>query len=476
VTGVEFELTFKSDVLKQLDLPVEIRKPNMVLVKRVLASEKVDLEPGTYYVGIKMPAGQESWSEVTVGDDVGYQKIKLGPDPDPVVDVETTESAKSKEESATVEPAPTTGSQELQEYFAPAYVEAQVEELTYLALIVAAVAGALIAGVVTYWVTEGNQKLATVIALVIGGGVAVLLLSKVVRPGYTALQQRMREARLRQFKGNVLTGNCQIDDDWSSIKQNVRATSDVIEIDFQGKNQSQIIQLLQSGEPAVNIVMPAWQERGCLVVLKKQSDARYSLEVHLKHTEAELLLRYCEQGRWQLAANVLDSTAVSAETLLMQKSQHPISASIGAYALLRLGALDRLHDWSANLMNWFDWLPDGAAIRGEHLARLGEHQQALQAFCALRERGLPYFSDGLSYAIDRLRLYQNLGQKQFDAKDLDNCVSTLKYLEPFSYFTDFSKPLTTFTGLDPNHPDSKPVTGKLTTFNGLDVSTLDQKH
>ena len=286
----------------------------------------------------------------------------------------------------------------------------------------------------------------------------------------------MHETRLRQFKGNVLTGDCRSDDDWSSIKQNVRATSDLIEIGFEGRNQNQMIQLLQSGEPAVNIVIPAWEERGCLVVLKKQSDARYSLEVHLKHTEAELLLRYLEQGRWQLAANVLDSTAVSAERLLFQKSQHPISAAIGAYALLRLGALDRLNNWSENLMNWFEWLPDGAAIRGEHLARMGQHQQALQAFCALRQRGLPYFSDGLSYAVDRLRLYQGLGQKQFEPKDLEACADTLKHLQPFSYFTDFNKPLTTFTGLDPNKPDAKPVSGKLTTFNGLDVSTLEQKH
>jgi hypothetical protein len=471
--GVQFELTFKTEMLKQLDLPVEIRKPNMVLVKRVLASEEVDLEPGTYYVGIKMPAGQESWSEVTVGDDGGYQKIKLGPDP---VEMPALEPVKAKAESPKVEPAPISESEELQEYFAPAYVTAPAEELTYLALIVAAVAGALIGGAVTYWVTGGNSKLATTIALVVGGGVAVVLLSKVVRPGYTALQQRMREARLRQFKGNVLTGNCKTDDDWSSLKQNVRATRDLIEISFDGRNQNQIIQLLQTGGPAVNIVIPAWQERGCLLVLKKQSDARYSLEVHLKHPEAELLLRYLEQGRWQLAANVIDSTAVSAERLLFQKSQHPISASIGAYALLRVGALDRLHDWSENLMKWFEWLPDGAAIRGEHLARLGEHQQALHAFCALRERGLPYFSDGLSYAVDRLRLYKSLGEKQLDAKDLESCVSTLNYLEPFSYFTDFSKPLTTFTGLDPNHPDAKPVSGKLTTFNGLDVSTLEQKH
>ena len=462
--GVEFELTFKTDALKQLDLPVEIRKPNMVLVKRALATEKVDLEPGAYYVGIKMPAGQESWSEVKVGDEVGYQKIKLGPEREQVVSsIQTDDAART----------PASTSQELQQYFAPAYVTTPTEELTYLALIVAAVAGALIVGIIVYLATGGESKLLTTGGLAVGGIASDLLLKKVLRPGYTALQQRMREARLRQFKGNVLTGECRGDDDWSSIKQNVKATGELIEIGFEGRNQNQIIQLLQSGEPAVNVVIPAWQERGCLVVLKKQSDARYSLEVHLKHTEAELLLRYWEQGRWQLAANALSSTAVTAESLLYQKTQHPISAAIGAYALLRLGALDRLHDWSKNLMNWFQWLPDGAAIRGEHLARMGEHKQALQAFCVLRERGLPYFSDGLSYAIDRLRLYQNLGQKQFDPQELENCVATLKHLEPFSYFTDFSKPLTTFTGLDPNKPDAQPVSGKLTTFNGVDVSTLE---
>ena len=461
--GVEFELTFKTDVLKQLDLPVEIRKPNMVLVKRALATEKVDLEPGTYYVGIKMPAGQESWSEVKVEDGLGYKKIKLGPEPEEIVSIQSGDAART----------PASESQELQQYFAPAYVTTQTEELTYLALIVAAVAGALIVGIIAYLASGGESELAISGGLVVGSIASDWLLKKVLHPGYTALQQRMREARLRQFKGNVLTGECRIDDDLSSIKQNVRATSDLIEIGFEGRNQNQIIQLLQSGEPALNVVIPAWQERGCLVVLKKQRDARYSLQVHLKHTEAELLLRYWEQGRWQLAANASSSTAVSAETLLFQKTQHPISAAIGAYALLRLGALDRLHNWSENLMNWFQWLPDGAAIRGEHLARMGEHQLALQAFCLLRERGLPYFSDGLSYAVDRLRLYQSLGQKQFEPKDLENCVTTLKHLEPFSYFTDFSKPLTTFTGLDPNKPDSKPVTGKLTSFNGVDVSTLE---
>ena len=407
-----FELTFKANELKHLDLPVEIRKPNMVLVQRVLASEKVELDPGTYYVGIKMPAGQESWAEVKVSPGRGNQTIRLGPEP--------SEALASE-------------SQELQRYFAPTYVTPQIEELTYLALIVAAAAGALIGAAAAY-VVKGNSGLAIALSAAVGGGLAAFLLSKVLRPGYAVYKRRVHEAHLRKFDGNVLTGDLK-ENYWAPRKETVKTTDELIEISLEGENRGQIIQLLQTDEPAVNVVLPAWQERGCRVVLKKQPDARYSLEVHLKNTEAELLLRYWEQGRWQLAANVAGSDAISAERLLYDKLKHPISAAVGGYALLRLGALDRLHDWSANLME-FGWLPDGAAVRGEHLARIGEHRKALQAFCALRERGLPYFSDGLNYAVDRLRRYQSLGEKHFDAKDLKDCADTLARLEPFSYFTD----------------------------------------
>ena len=58
-----------------------------------------------------------------------------------------------------------------------------------------------------------------------------------------------------------------------------------------------------------------------------------------------------------------------------------------------------------NLYTEFPWLPDGAAIEGECLAREGNHQDSLKAFLAVAERGLPLFTDGLSYTIDRLQLY-----------------------------------------------------------------------
>src|SRR2546423_15128052 len=96
------------------------------------------------------------------------------------------------------------------------------------------------------------------------------------------------------------------------------------------------------------------------------------------------------------------SPELDAEELLEDKQQDPIAAAVGGYALLRFSALERLHDWTANLHSWFEWLPDGAAIRGEHLARMGQHDEALDAFLTLPSRGLPLFSDGLAYAVNRL--------------------------------------------------------------------------
>jgi hypothetical protein len=88
----------------------------------------------------------------------------------------------------------------------------------------------------------------------------------------------------------------------------------------------------------------------------------------------------------------------------------------------------------------------------------------------LPDRGLPYFNDGISYAVDRLRLYKNLGTKHFDEQELERCALTLAMLEPFCDFTDFRKPLMIFTGLDPKHPDKEPVGWRITTHGGLEIT------
>lgn len=164
------------------------------------------------------------------------------------------------------------------------------------------------------------------------------------------------------------------------------------------------------------------------------------------------------------------SDALQAEQLLFEKLQHPIAAAVGAYALLRFGDLDRLHSWTENLKNWFDWLPDGAAIRGEHLARLGKHEAALSVFLELPSRGLPIFSDGLSYAIDRLKLYTTAVDTGFEQEAIAKARVELQQLRRFAAFVDFRQPLLTFTGMNPGNPDNETLSGNIGDIEGLDVT------
>ena len=106
----------------------------------------------------------------------------------------------------------------------------------------------------------------------------------------------------------------------------------------------------------------------------------------------------------------------------------PIGAAIGGYVLLRLGELDRLQDWTKNLCKYFPWLPDGVVIYAEHLARVGEHQQALERFLELPKRGLPFTSSGLTAMVESLapvRAYDRKGTAERDLKVVRGLVEPL---------------------------------------------------
>ena len=118
--------------------------------------------------------------------------------------------------------------------------------------------------------------------------------------------------------------------------------------------------------------------------------------------------RLCDYAFSAVLVAVAGSVDRQAEELLRQKAGDPVAAAAGAYALLYLGELDRLHDWTMNLADWFPWLPDGTVIAAEHRAREGDHDRARQL---LRELDyvdgalVPWLSAGLFYTCDRLRTY-----------------------------------------------------------------------
>lgn len=220
---------------------------------------------------------------------------------------------------------------------------------------------------------------------------------------------------------------------------------------FPRAKQTMYLQLFQQGRPVVNVALPVSDNYGCRLVIHRETD-RYWIEPQLLNADAMLLLGY-RQNR------ALQHEAAKAEDLLRQKLWDPIGAAVGSYSLLSFGKLDLLHDWTRNLKNWMPWLPDGAAIRGEHLARLGEHQKAVRAFLEIEKRGLPVFTDGITMVYERLRLYTQMKNFNWVGSRREAAERLRDRIAEFIGYVDFAQPITTFTGREVTAPNDETWTG-----------------
>jgi hypothetical protein len=99
--------------------------------------------------------------------------------------------------------------------------------------------------------------------------------------------------------------------------------------------------------------------------------------------------------------------ARQARGLLQGKQFHPLAAAAGGYVLVASG--DPGEDWAGwinNLSNWFPYIPDGAILRGAMLLRYpkdeSSYDEARKSFLDGFERGLPYYSAGMTWLVDGL--------------------------------------------------------------------------
>lgn len=164
-------------------------------------------------------------------------------------------------------------------------------------------------------------------------------------------------------------------------------------------------QIPHSRFPTV-IFIPRGHEQYFAAIHLLRPDGRAESAIGLAHGPADTLLGYLQRGLFEDARLLSESDELLAETLLFAKRQDPVAAAAGAFALLYLGALDRLHDWTSNLAEWFEWLPDGQVALAEHMARLGKHEVACELLRDLPKRGIPALSVAVSCAADRLRTYR----------------------------------------------------------------------
>ena len=278
------------------------------------------------------------------------------------------------------------------------------------------------------------------------------------RGARAATESVLPVATMRFFAGNVLdSGSHPI-----PLTPETRNKSSVVsELFAPPSNECRFLQCVHANLPPVNIALPISGQRGCSIVVRRET-TRYWIEVFPLHQQAKLLLGYAQN-------QLVQSEASMAKRLIFEKVDDPIAATIGAYSLLRVAQLkidSQIGGWLENLMTMFGWLPDGAAVRAEHLARWGKHNDALKAFEEVTSRGLPLFSDGIRYTYDRLRYYADETNEVPGAKKANEALARIK---PFVRFIDFTKPVTTFLGVDPNHPGPS---DPLTDVQGMNVGPL----
>lgn len=159
------------------------------------------------------------------------------------------------------------------------------------------------------------------------------------------------------------------------------------------------------------------------------------------------VLGYLAKGAYQLALNVASQDY--ALNLLFEKFDNPLGAAAGGYLLI--GAMKSVetenrpeftdwHKWIGNLMNYFEWLPDGAIqyawLKLKQGGLADGRAEAREALFRAFDRGLPYYSLGLQWLVDGLTL---LGD------DDDEAVRRRREAQRVAWLADMSSLFTAVT-------------------------------
>ncbi|MER9187057.1 phospholipase D-like domain-containing protein [Mesorhizobium australicum] len=188
------------------------------------------------------------------------------------------------------------------------------------------------------------------------------------------------------------------------------------------------------------------------------------VRLDLQDDDADLMLAYLGSRRVEQLSRLVKDYWESSRELLRDKYKHPVAAAVGAYVMVLVGSPNQdegdcvspgnwLDHWTGNLFGDFPWLVDGLCIRGEVLARRGAHEEALSLFCMLPERGLPMFTFGFRFALDRLSGYRNAAAKGLLSQGhLQRIEAVLEPLQRLAVSVDFQRPVLSFWRPAPNAP------------------------
>ena len=121
--------------------------------------------------------------------------------------------------------------------------------------------------------------------------------------------------------------------------------------------------------------------------------------------EVNTLLSFVEAGILTNMVTVTSEMVKRAEAGTDVGSATMLGGITGCYILLRANALDSVENWLAQIERIEPGLADVNALRVELLARHGRHDEAVELLRTMVKGRAPWFRAGLSYLLERLRLY-----------------------------------------------------------------------
>ncbi|GJE52414.1 hypothetical protein GOFOIKOB_5485 [Methylobacterium tardum] len=143
------------------------------------------------------------------------------------------------------------------------------------------------------------------------------------------------------------------------------------------------------------------------------------------------MMRFRAAGQVREVAVILDS--MSGKEVLRYLGNHPAASMLLGYGLLRSGDIAQMFGPFARAAKLRPDISDAAVLAGEAAARLGLHSDALAFFSAAAKAGLPAFSFGVNYLVDRLRTYgPRPGGPFSDEAALNLANKALAQVQPFA--------------------------------------------
>jgi hypothetical protein len=157
------------------------------------------------------------------------------------------------------------------------------------------------------------------------------------------------------------------------------------------------------------------------------------------------MIMYLSNGQIADAAAVLAEANRDGliEDLVSEKLDNPFAACAAAYvgfATLPPGETPPWTNWLGNLMDQFEWLPDGAVIRAAYLQKTAKVRTdldtSLDVFKTAYRRGIPFYTAGLQHLMNGLYTFSG---SDAEAKAMHDKVAALACrVDPNRAFTQIT--------------------------------------